>query len=308
MKSRRVVVEAPASSANLGCGFDVFALALAAPRDRLTLERTESGISLQVKGTKELQKHPEANVVAAVASVMMGEHRLKGGVSMRLVKGVPVGQGLGSSAASSVAAAAGMNRLFRMGLSDKELISYAGVGEKAASGTAHYDNVAASLAGGFVVVRWDQSFVRMEPPKSMALCFVTPKVKLPKEKTKYARSLLPTEVHLERAVAVARAASMMVHGFARGNLAEIGDAMAVSLVDDRRALMVPGFERVRRSALSEGAVGACISGAGPTVLALCERPLSRDVLRTMIKEFRTRGVRSTGFVTRAGDGCRIIER
>lgn len=308
MRGRRVVVEAPASSANLGCGFDIFALALAAPSDRLTLERTESGISLQVKGTGELQKHPEANVVAAVASVMMGEHRLKGGVSMKLVKGVPVGLGLGSSAASSVAVAVGMNRLFRMGLSEKELVSYAGVGEKAASGTAHYDNVAASFAGGFVVVRWDQSFVRMEPPKSMALCLVTPSVRLPKEKTKYARSLLPKEVNLERAVAVARAASMMVHGFATGNLAEIGDAMAVSIVDDKRASMVPGFERVRRAALAEGAVGACISGAGPTMLAVCERRVSGDVLRAMVKGFKARGVRSSGFVTRAGEGCKIIER
>jgi homoserine kinase len=308
MTSKRILVEAPASSANLGCGFDIFALALARPKDRLTLEKTRSGISLKVKGTKELTERPEANVVSAVASVMMAEHRLRGGVSMNLVKGVPVGQGLGSSAASSVAAAAGVDRLFRLGLTENELIGYAGVGEKAASGTAHYDNVAASLAGGFVVVRWDHSFVRMEPPNSMALCLVTPRVKLPKEKTKFARSLLPKEVRLERVVAVTRAASMMVHGFSAGSLDEIGDALEVSIVDDRRAAMVPGFARVRLAAISQGASGVCISGAGPTLLAVCERRLSGKVLRAMVRGFRARGVRSSGFVTRAGKGSRIVER
>ncbi len=300
-----VVVEAPASAANLGCGFDVFALALARPKDKLTLEKTGSGISLEVKGSKELKDQPGANVAVAVASVMMAEHRLDGGVSMKLLKGVPVGQGLGSSAASSVAAAAGVNRLFRLGLSEKELVGYAGVGEKAASGTAHYDNVAASLAGGFVVVRWDHGLVRMEPPKSMALCLVTPRVKLHREKTKFARSLLPREVPTERVVAVTRAASMMVHGFSVGSLDEIGDAMAVSVVDDRRATMVPGFERVRLAALSSGASGVCISGAGPTLLAVAEWRLREKVIRGMVRAFRAAGVESHGFVTRAGSGCMI---
>lgn len=307
MKGKRVVVEAPASSANLGCGFDTFAIALAGPKDRLVLEKAESQIKLEVRGPRELREEVWTNAVSAVTSVMMAEYRLRGGVSMRLVKGVPVGVGLGSSAASSVAAAVGINRLFGLGLSGREILGYAGVGEKAASGTAHYDNVAASLAGGFVVVGWDHSYVRMEPPKSMALCLVTPRLKLPKQKTKFARSLLSKNVRLERAVAVARAASMMVHGFAVGSIDEIGDAMSVSLVDDRRAVMVPGFERVRTAAISQGAAGVSISGAGPTLLAVCERRLSGTVLRAIIKEFRRRGVKSSGFVSRPGNGCRIIE-
>ncbi|MDG6898108.1 MAG: homoserine kinase [Nitrososphaerota archaeon] len=298
-------MEAPASSANLGCGFDTFALALEGPKDRLALEKEESQISLKVRGPRELAEDPAGNVAVAVASVMMGEYRLRGGVAMSLTKGVPVGLGLGSSAATSVATAAGIDRLFGLRLSETELITFAGVGEKAASGTAHYDNVAASFAGGFVVVRWDHSFVRMEPPKSMALCLVTPRVKLPREKTKFARSLLPKQVRLERAVAVTRATSMMVHGFATGSLDEIGDAMEVSLVDDRRAVMVPGFERVRLAALSSGAFGTCISGAGPTLLAVAEWRLREKVIRGMVKAFRSEGIESSGFATGAGGGCRI---
>ena len=307
MKSKRVVAEAPASSANLGCGFDTFAIALAGPKDRLTLAKAGSRVSLEVEGPKDMREQPATNVVSAVAMVMLSEHGIRSGVTMKLAKGVPVGIGLGSSAASSVATAVGIDRLFDLGLSQKELLGYAGVGERSASGTAHYDNVSASLMGGFVIVGWDHGCVRMEPPKSMALCLVTPRVKLPKEKTKYARSLLPKEVGLEQAVAVARAAGTLIHGFAAGNLDEIGDAMGVSLVDERRAVMVPAFQRVREAAISHGASGACISGAGPTVLAVCEKRVSGRVLRAMVREFRSRGVRSSGFVSRPGNGCRVVE-
>jgi len=308
LKGKRVVVEAPASSANLGCGFDTFAIALAGPKDRLTLEKAGPHISLEVEGPKDLREEPATNVVSAVAMVMLSERRITSGVGMRLVKGVPVGIGLGSSAASSVATAAGIDRLFGLGLSQKELLGYAGVGERSASGTAHYDNVSASLMGGFVIVGGDHGCVRMEAPRSMALCLVTPQVKLPKEKTKFARSLLPEEVGLERAVAVARAAGTLVHGFAVGSIEEIGDAMGVSLVDDRRAAMVPAFQQVREAAVSHGAAGVCISGAGPTLLAVCERRVSGRVLRAMVKEFRGRGVKSSGFVSRPGSGCSVVEK
>jgi homoserine kinase len=303
-----VTVEAPASSANLGCGFDVFALALAEPKDRLTLQRAQSRVSLTVSGSAQLAKEPKGNVAGAVATAIMAEHGVKCGVSMTLFKGVPVGAGLGSSAASSVAAAVGTNRLFRLGLREKEIIRFAGLGERLASGTAHYDNVAASLAGGFVIVRQGLDFAKLGPPKGMALCLVTPKVRLPKEKTKFARSLLPKEVTMERAVAVIRAAGTMVHGFAAGNLEEIGQAMEESLVDDRRAVMIPGLDDVRRAAVSHGAAGVCISGAGPTLLAVCPKLSGGRVLEEMEKAFRLAGIRSSGFTTVAGRGCRVIER
>ncbi|MDV3243579.1 MAG: homoserine kinase [Nitrososphaerales archaeon] len=309
MKRRnRILVAAPASSANLGCGFDVFAVALRKPKDRLTLQRAQSGVSITVKGPERLPEKPKENVAGAVASAMMADYDVRGGISMTLEKGVPVGSGLGSSAASSVAAAVGTNALFRLGISKRDLIKYAGIGERVASGTAHYDNVAASLAGGFVVVGRDNDYVRMEPPASLALCLVTPVVDLPKEKTRFARSLLPAEVPLQKMVDVTRAASLMVHGFAVGSIEEIGAAMTVSLVDERRAPMIPGLEEVRRAAMSEGAAGLCISGAGPAVLAVCLRRSSDRVLGGMVRAFRLVGVESSGFVTGVGRGCVVIER
>jgi len=305
--ARRVVVEAPASSANLGCGFDVFALALGRPMDKLTLAKSESGLRLSVGGDRLLSEKPETNVVIPVARAMLTEYSRREGVTMSLTKGVPVGKGLGSSGASSVAAAVGIDRLFGLNLSDKEIVGFAGIGEKAASGAAHYDNVAASLAGGFVIVRENHDFVRMEPPKSMAACLVTPELKLPKDKTKFARSILPRRVPIEWATAVAGAAGMMAHGFAVGSLDEIGEAMTESLVDRERSSIIPGFEHVRRAAASHDAAGVSISGAGPTLLALCESRASRAVLRSMIRAFASEGVKSEGFVTRVGSGCRVLE-
>jgi homoserine kinase len=303
----RVVVEAPASSANLGAGFDVFALALEKPWDRLTLQKGTGGVEISVKGAR-LPESPKKNVVGAVANAMMEGQGVKEGVSLSLRKGVPVGAGLGSSAASSVAAAVGVDTLFGLRLSQKELIEYAGVGERLASGTAHYDNVTASLVGGFVMAVGGKGFIRMEVPRSLSLCLVTPRLKLPDEKTKYARALLPKEVPLESMVAAVKAASVMVHGFASGSAEEIGVGMSGSLVDERRAVMIPGFEGVRRAAIECGGEGVCISGAGPTVLAVAKRGRTSRVLAAMVKAFADEGVKASGFITGVGGGCRIIER
>ncbi|MDA4126307.1 MAG: homoserine kinase, partial [Thaumarchaeota archaeon] len=147
----RVTVEAPASSANLGAGFDVFALALARPKDRLTLEKAKSGIELSVHG-EQLPATPQTNVVGAVAKTIMTGEKIREGVRLRLRKSVPIGAGLGSSAASSAATVVGMDALFDLRLPNKKKIEYAGNGERFASGTAHYDNVTAALFGGFVLV------------------------------------------------------------------------------------------------------------------------------------------------------------
>lgn len=308
MKGNHVVVEAPASSANLGCGFDIFAVALRNPKDTLTLRPEQSGVSVTVRGAQLLTIKPTENVAGAVASAIMADYGVRGGISLLLKKGVPIGAGLGSSAASSVAAAVGTNALFKLGLSNKELIKYSGIGESVASGAAHYDNVTASLLGGFVVVGRDHDYVRMEPPAAMGLCLVTPGIELPREKTRFARSLLPKSVSLEMMVDISRAASLMVHGFANGSVEEIGAAMTTSLVDERRAEMVPGLDEVRKAATSQGAAGLCISGAGPSLLAVSPKRSSGRVLKAMVRAFRLVGVESSGFVTGIGQGCKVLER
>jgi homoserine kinase len=304
---KRVTVVSPASSANLGAGYDVFALALRKPFDTLTLQRTGREVRLIVEGAP-LDTEPRNNVVSKVVTTMMGGERIGEGVSLLLRKGVPVGVGLGSSAASSAAASLGMNTLFDLGLDKQKLIEYAGVGEKMSSGTAHYDNVAAAIVGGFVIVDGSEGFVSMETPPQLTLCLVTPEVPLPPRKTEFARSLVPKHIPLAEVVDAVTSASMMVRGFSTGNLEIIGRAMQRGFVDPRRAVMIPGFEEVRELALKAGAFGACVSGAGPTVLAATTRGKARAVLKAMLRGFREASVQSQGFVTGVGGGCRIIEQ
>lgn len=303
----RVTVVSPASSANLGAGYDTFALALRKPTDTLTLQRSGGGVRLLVEGL-EINAPPGKNVVSGIVRAVMNGEGISEGVSLRLQKGVPVGAGLGSSAASSAAAAVGMNALFDLGLEEQKLIEYAGVGERIASGTAHYDNVSAAIVGGFVIVSEAHRCVRVRAPPQLALCLVTPRVPLPSRKTEYARSLVPENLSLDEVVAAVTSASRLVYGFSRGDLGEIGKAMQGGFVDPRRSIMIPGFEKVRESALKAGAFGTCISGAGPTVLAATDKRKAPSVLKAMIRGFRGVRVPSEGFVTGVGEGCRIIEQ
>ncbi len=311
---KRVVVEAPASSANLGPGFDVFALALAEPRDRVeaTLEPANRfTLRITVDKTGSIPTSPHENSAGAVALSIARRHRLRGKVGLGIHKGVPIGVGLGSSGASSAGAAVAINALFDLGLGLGDLIVHSGAGEKAASGAAHLDNVTASLAGGFVIVPWRPNGepIRFEPPKSMSVVIATPQVNLPRRKTAYARSLLPRNVGLSDLSNNVARASLMVAGFASGKIQWIGEGMADAVVEIARKRMIPGYDRVRAAALKEGASGVCISGAGPSMLAIVNDTEADpgDVLSSMIREFKTGGLTATGFRTTVGSGASVIE-
>ena len=143
---RRVVVEAPASCANLGPGFDVFALALDEPRDRVTAIVKPAGrfnLTVSVDRGARIPTRPQMNSAGAVTLSIVKEYGLKGNVVLEVRKGVPVGIGLGSSGASSAGAAVAIDKLFGLGMRVGELIKHAGAGENAASGATHLDNVTA---------------------------------------------------------------------------------------------------------------------------------------------------------------------
>ncbi len=155
----RIRVEAPASSANLGPGFDVFALALDSPRDSVSL-RLGSGTGARAPSVRmakvtglEVPRSEAENGACVVCLEMAKRAGVKKEIVIELEKRVPIGLGMGSSGASAAAAAVAMNELLGLGLSSDELIFCAGKGEAVTSGSPHYDNVSASILGGFVVVR-----------------------------------------------------------------------------------------------------------------------------------------------------------
>lgn len=314
VKARVVEVEAPASSANLGPGFDVLGLALSGPVDRLRVERDDEGRRLRFRlaGRLGTPSDPAKNAAGAVAMRIARDFDIGSGLSMTLNKGVPIGVGLGSSAASSVCAAVGMNECCDLGMSASEILEYAGKGEQVASGARHYDNVAACLLGGVVVVRvrGGPDVTRIDPPRSLRVCVVTPEVTLPERKTEFARSLLPKTVALGDVFSNVSMAASLVLGFKSGDASLIAKGMHDFIVEPARASMIRGHEKVRNGALKNGAAGVCISGAGPTMLAVYDRRDARGtkILRAMISIFKDEGVKASGFVSRIGGGARVVRK
>jgi len=315
----QIRVEAPASSANLGPGFDVFAMALDSPRDSVSLRlgggaegRTPSVRMAKVTGFDVPGSEAE-NGACVVCLEMAKRLGIKKQVVVELGKRVPIGLGMGSSGASAAAAAVAMNELLGLGLTSDELIFYAGTGEAVMSGTPHYDNVSASILGGFVVVRGgpgeSPTAVRFEPLPGPSVCVASPIVTRPRRKTEYARSLLPDSVPLETLVANVANASLMVSGFAKKDIKLIGEGMTDRVVEQARKTMIPGYDRVKSRAISAGAAGVCISGAGPSMVAIVDKKKEepKKVLEAMLSAFGREQVKSSGYVTRIGRGARVVK-
>jgi len=261
----------------------------------------------------DVPKSEAENGACVVCLAMAKQLVVKKEIIVELDKRVPIGLGMGSSGASAAAAAVAMNELLGLGLSSDELIFYAGKGEGVTSGFPHYDNVAASILGGFVVVRGGASrkptAVKFDPPAGLSVCVATPVVSLPSRKTEYARSLLPKSVPLETLVANVANASLMVSGFAKKDIKLIGKGMTDKAVEQARKQMIPGYDLVRSRAIAAGADGVCISGAGPSMLAIADKRLTqpKKVLEAMIAAFGKEGVKSSGYVTRIGKGARVVK-
>jgi homoserine kinase len=310
----RIVAEAPASSANLGPGFDVFALALREPKDRVEIKTTPSAktrVQVKVVGSSDLPTDPRNNAAGAVAISIAKKFKLSSNIRIRLTKKVPVGVGMGSSGASSAAAAVAMDSLFGLHMDASQLVRHAGEGERAASGAAHLDNVTASIMGGFVIVPGGKGSapISFRPSKWLSVVIATPSVKLPVRKTEYARSLIPRTVAIADMVHNVSRASRIVAGFAKEDVQMIGEGMEDAVVEPARAKMIPGFRDVKAAAKRAGAAGVCISGGGPSMLSVVDGKKENPdrVLGAMVKAFRSAGVRSEGFVTSVGSGARIIE-
>ncbi|MFB5648591.1 MAG: homoserine kinase, partial [Candidatus Nitrosomaritimum aestuariumsis] len=147
----KITVVAPSSTANLGPGFDVFGLAVNAFYDEITLTKTKEK-KVSIVTADEIPTNPDKNTAGLVVKNMIKKFRTKDGIEIKIKKNVPAGYGMGSSAASAAAAAVGFDKLYGLKLDDNSLVEFAGIGEKASAGSIHYDNVAASVLGGFVIV------------------------------------------------------------------------------------------------------------------------------------------------------------
>jgi len=309
-----VKVRAPSSTANLGPGFDVFGLALDAFHDEITLSKTSKSIAtnrpwhgVRILTTDNVPKDPQQNTAGLVVKAMKQKFKIKSGIEIRIKKGVPAGFGMGSSAASAAAAALAFNKLFNLKLDSNTLIKCAGIGEKASAGTIHYDNVAASLLGGFVVVKTKPfEVVRLEPPKDLVLCIAIPQLKAPKKKTKISRAVIPKTVKLSDLTVNLSNAANIVSGFLIKDTELIGRSIQDVIVEPARKHLIPGFSKVKNNALNAGALGVTISGAGPSVIAFCKKSQNlKKIGKSMEKGFDSVKVDSHIIICKPSTGPKI---
>ena len=308
-----VKVRAPSSTANLGPGFDVFGLALNAFHDEIILSKTNKSTTnkpwhgIRILTTDDVPKALQQNTAGLVVKSMKQKFKIKSGIEIRIKKGVPAGFGMGSSAASAAAAALACNRLFNLKLDNKTLVKYAGIGEKASAGTIHYDNVAASLLGGFVVVKMKPfDVIRLEPPKDLVLCVAIPKLKVPKKKTQVSRAVIPKTVKLSDLTENLSNAVNIVSGFLLKDSDLIGRSIKDVIVEPARKHLIPGFSKVKNNALSAGALGVTISGAGPSVIAFCKKSQNvKKVAKSMEKGFSSAKIDCDTIICKPSMGPKI---
>ncbi|MBS7656462.1 MAG: homoserine kinase [Candidatus Bathyarchaeia archaeon] len=294
----KIKVKAPCSSANLGSGFDVFGLALEAFHDTLTAEIVDADIGITVEykglGAEGIPTALERNTAGLVAKTLVANRHVA--IKILVEKGIPLKMGLGSSGATAAACAVALNELLGLGLSKNEVVKAAAMGEVAAAGASHADNVAASVLGGFTIVQsWgDELYVaRLDPPRNLEVALALPLIETPENKTAKARAVLPRSVGFTDAVANARNAASVVAGFHLGDVEMIGRGMTDLIVEPARKQLIPGFDSVKKAAFNAGAAGVAISGAGPAVIAVVDsaKKSTANVASAMKEAFETEGVK-----------------
>jgi len=301
------------STANLGAGFDVFGLALNRYSDTVSARiSSRKKIRIIVRGHEghNIPVELGRNSAGPPALELAKKAPLKKGLEIIVEKRVPQGLGLGSSGATAAACTKALDALLDLRLSNDELVGVASLGEKAVAGTAHADNVAASLLGGFVIV-YDNPIrtISLKPPNGLAVVVATPQLPVQSEKTRKARKIIPDKISVKKAVLNVGRASAMVAAFAQGNIRMIGTGMNDEIAEPYRQHLIPGYQDVKRMGLEAGAAGVCISGAGPSLVALVDRNnhAPRLVAQAMVEAFVRNNVRSTSFVARPAHGATIVK-
>jgi len=288
---------APASIGNIGIGFDILGHTIAGPGDRATLRRIdvpEVRITAIRGNATALPMIATQNTAGAAVIALREALRLPFGFEIEIDKGIAFGSGMGGSAASAVAALVAANALLDAPLSREALYPFAVTGEAVASGGRHGDNVGAMLLGGIVLATADR-LVRIPVPPEWHCVLVHPDATL---ETKRAREALKGAYALNEFVAQSANLALVLCGCQQGDAALVRAGLSDVLVEPRRASLIPGFAQVKQAALDHDALGASISGAGPSVFAWFEsRTLAERAVASMRAGFANASLASEAFVS-----------
>ncbi len=305
-----VTAFAPATVSNVACGFDVLGFALHEPGDRVTACFAQSGVEIaDISGDGGRLPREAIRNTAGVAALALlralGDPR---GVSLSIAKGLPLSSGLGGSAASAAAAVVAVSALLGANVSSETLIACALEGESLGAGSAHADNIAPSICGGFVLVRRANppDIVRLPVPDGLTAVVVHPALEI---ETAKARALLGDTVRLHDAVQQWANLGAFVHGLHTGDFALISRALEDTIAEPKRAPLVPGLAAIKAAAMAAGALGCSLSGSGPSLFALCrDRMVAEAVSIAMAAAVRAHigGEPDTYVAPVAHQGARVV--
>jgi homoserine kinase len=313
MNSRSVTAFAPATVANVGCGFDIMGFAVKGIGDKVTITlRDDKDTSIiRMSGFYGNMIPTERNkntAGVAIDAYLKATGRTDLMLDIFLEKNLPLGSGLGSSASSAAAAIFALNNLLGNPLTTTELIPFAMEGERIACGSAHADNVAPSLLGGFVLIRSYQplDIIRVKCPDELCCTIIHPHIQL---KTSDARRILKRDIPINDAIRQSANAAAFMTGMINEDFDLMGRSICDLLAEPKRTQLIPGFEKTRQTALDNGAIGCGISGSGPSVFALCKGELIGGlVAEAMKKTFYEAGLNSDTFVSRLNaPGASILQ-
>jgi len=258
----------PATVANLSCGFDVLGLCLDTVGDEMVIHKSdEKGVRITKIVGADLPLEAEKNVAGVAALAMLREWETDYGFDIEIYKKIKAGSGIGSSAASAAGAVFGINELLARPFENKDLVKFAMQGEKLASGSPHADNVAPALLGGFTLVRSYNPLdvIRIESPPELYVVVIHPQIEL---KTSVSRAVLQPDVPLKNAVAQWGNVGGLVAGLYTNDYDLIGRCLHDEVAEPFRKALIPEFDQVKNAAIRQGALGAGISGSGPSIFAL----------------------------------------
>ena len=304
-----IKIFAPATVANVSCGFDSLGFAVDAVGDEMTFTKTtEKGVKITTITGADLTYNIDENVASAVTKKMLHTANADFGIALTIHKGFSPGSGLGSSAASAAGAAFGANQLLGDMYSNLELTKFAMFGEKVACGSAIADNVAAAIFGGFILVRsyHPLEVIKLPVPSKLRVVAIHPQISI---KTKDARAVLPTEIALKDAVTQWANVGGLISGLYTDNYNLISNSLVDIIAEPARKSLIPFFDDIKNSAKKAGALGAGISGSGPTVFALCEGDIiAKAVYKSIEESYKNTGINFEMFISKVNHkGIKIIK-
>lgn len=307
---QRTCVKAFCSSANLGSGFDVVAVALDAFYDivEVIVESGEGNVTVSsVEGPYADSSMIINNTAKRAVEYALSILNIPVDVELKIWKGIPVSLGLGSSGASAAAAVKALVEALNINLSTNEQVVIAGMGEEISAGEPHYDNVAASLLGGLTVIYSQKPLKVAKFNIGGYFVVAVPLVKTPPNKTAYMREVIPVSVGLKAVVFNTSKLAALLTGFLNGNLKIAGMGMDDVIVEPFRSRYVPCYSEVKKAALKAGAYGVAISGAGPSIVALAgTKKEACNIARAVKCAYENRGLKVMVRIANPAPGASVM--